>query len=211
MMEKEKVLKILVHIGVALGGAVVGGSVVYASTRKKYYADVEAVRTYYRNKKVVDVAQAKDIVSHIDYTGKPEEQKKSGRFPWGDDNTTEQEPPKRESIFVDYRKFAGDGGTHILQEKLDEVGNLAVNLDEPFEIEPKDFGAEEGYETKTFTHFSNGVITDENFSVVDNPDDILGDYDKMLAQDNYQGTIYIRNSTTMTDYCVNPVDKPFYE
>ena len=198
----EKVIKILTHVAAGIGGAVIGGSIVFASTKKKYYNDVESIRSYYRSKKkkVVDVPKKEE----------PVEEERPDISLGSDDIRREFLAPPTPAEFIDYRSFsrakeAQDKVTDILEP-------VQANLDEPYEIEASEYGVLEGYDTKTYTHFSNGVITDEEFNVVDNPEDVLGqDYDKILEQDNYQSVVYIRNSTTMVDYCLSPVDKPFYE
>ena len=198
----EKVIKILTHVAAGIGGAVIGGSIVFASTKKRYYNDVESIRTYYRSKKpkVVDVPK-KD---------KPVEEERPDISLGSEDIRKEFLAPPTPAEFIDYRSFSRATETPVKRDDIMEPA--PANLDEPYEIEASEYGATEGYDTKTYTHFSNGVITDEEFNVVDNPEDILGpDYDKILEQDNYQSVVYIRNSTTMVDYCLSPVDKPFYE
>lgn len=199
----EKVIKILTHVAAGIGGAVIGGSIVFVSTKKRYYNDVESIRTYYRSKKpkVVDVPKKED---------EPIGEKENPISLGSDDIRREFLAPPTPAEFIDYRSFSRAKEAPVKESDILEP--TPANLDEPYEIEASEYGATEGYDTKTYTHFSNGVITDEEFNVVDNPEDILGpDYDKILEQDNYRSVVYIRNSTTMVDYCLSPVDKPFYE
>lgn len=197
----EKVIKILTHVAVGIGGAVIGGSIVFASTKKKYYNDVESIRSYYRSKKkVVDVPKKEG----------PVEEEHPDISLGSEDIRREFLAPPAPAEFIDYCSFSRAKEDQV--KKDDILEPIQANLDEPYEIEASEYGVIEGYDTKTYTHFSNGVITDEEFNVVDNPEDILGqDYNKILEQDNYQSVVYIRNSTTMVDYCLSPVDKPFYE
>jgi len=195
-MEKTTLIKIGTHIGAGFLGAVIGGMIVHHKTSKRYYDDLESVRAYYRSKKVVDIPKAdpKPVVEKKISSGS-EDIRKEYVAP-GEAYTAE---------FIDYRKFAKD-----IQETPSVQEDTHVNTEAPYQISVSEFGDLEGYDEKTFTYFSNGIITDEVFSVIDQPDDILGDYKTLLEESGYQEPIYIRNPITMTDYCLSPIDKEYY-
>ena len=195
-MEKTTLIKIGTHVGAGLLGAIIGGVVIYNKTKKRYYDDIESIRKYYRSRKVVDIPKAEE---------KPVVEKKISS---GSEEIRKEYVNAGEaySEFIDYRKFAKD----IAPEVKDIPEESHVTTESPYQISVSEFGELEGYDEKTYTYFSNNVVTDESFNVIEQPEDILGDYNSLLEESDYQEPIYIRNPITMTDYCLSPVDKEYY-
>ena len=79
----------------------------------------------------------------------------------------------------------------------------------PYVISPDSYG-EEDYETSMLTYYSDGVLEDDYWNIVENPDDVVGD-DFMNHFDEYtENTVYIRNEELKTDYEITR-DKRTYE
>lgn len=79
----------------------------------------------------------------------------------------------------------------------------------PYVISPDNYG-EDGYETSMLTYYSDGVLEDDYWNIIENPDDIVGD-DFMNHFDEYtECTVYIRNEELKTDYEITR-DKRTYE
>lgn len=195
-MEKTTLIKIGTHVGAGLLGAIIGGVVIHNKTKKRYYDDIESIRKYYRSRKVVDIPKAEEklVVEKKISSGSEEIRKEY------------VSPGEAYSEFIDYRKFAKD----ISPEVNDIPEESHVTTETPYQISVSEFGELEGYDEKTYTYFSNNIVTDESFNVIEQPEDILGDYRSLLEESDYQEPIYIRNPITMTDYCLSPVDKEYY-
>lgn len=79
----------------------------------------------------------------------------------------------------------------------------------PYVISPDNYG-EDGYETSMLTYYSDGVLEDDYWNIVMNPDDVVGD-EFMNHFDEYtENTVYIRNEELKTDYEITR-DKRTYE
>lgn len=79
----------------------------------------------------------------------------------------------------------------------------------PYVISPDNYG-EDGYETSMLTYYSDGVLEDDYWNIVKNPEDVVGD-EFMNHFDEYtEDTVYIRNEELKTDYEITR-DKRTYE
>ena len=71
----------------------------------------------------------------------------------------------------------------------------------PYVIDPNDAG-DNGYELSSLTYYSDGVLEDDYWNVLENPDEIVGD-SFMNHFGEYAGadeTVFIRNEALKTDY-----------
>lgn len=69
----------------------------------------------------------------------------------------------------------------------------------PYVICPDNYG-EDGYEVSMLTYYSDGILEDEYWNIVENVEDIVGS-DFMNHFDEYtEDTVYIRNEEFKTDY-----------
>lgn len=90
-----------------------------------------------------------------------------------------------------------------------EEGEGEPTILAPYVISPDNYG-EDGYETSMLTYYSDGVLEDDYWNIVKNPDDVVGD-DFMNHFDEYtEDTVYIRNEELKTDYEITR-DKRTYE
>ena len=81
----------------------------------------------------------------------------------------------------------------------------------PYVISPDDFGDVDGYETANLTYYSDGVVEDDYWNVVENVDDIIGN-DFMNHFDEYaEATVFIRNESLKTDYEITKDKRTYAE
>lgn len=79
----------------------------------------------------------------------------------------------------------------------------------PYVISPDNYG-EDGYETSMLTYYSDGVLEDDYWNIIENVEDVVGN-DFMNHFDEYtEDTVYIRNEELKTDYEITR-DKRTYE
>ena len=69
----------------------------------------------------------------------------------------------------------------------------------PYVISPDDYG-EDGYETSMLTYYADGVLEDEYWNIVKNPDDVVGTEFVGHFDEYVDDTVYIRNDELKTDY-----------
>lgn len=69
----------------------------------------------------------------------------------------------------------------------------------PYVITPDEFG-EDGYDTAMLSYYSDGVLEDEYWNVVDNIEDIIGKEFEDRFGEYANDTVFIRNEQLRTDY-----------
>lgn len=69
----------------------------------------------------------------------------------------------------------------------------------PYVISPDNYG-DDGYETSMLTYYSDGVLEDDYWNIIDNVEDVVGS-DFMNHFDEYtEDVVYIRNEEMKTDF-----------
>ena len=74
------------------------------------------------------------------------------------------------------------------------------SMEKPQFISPDDFGEEFGYDTRTFTYYADGVLTDEDDEVIRNVDDLVGSDFPSHFGDYEEDSVFVRNNEEKTDY-----------
>ena len=69
----------------------------------------------------------------------------------------------------------------------------------PYVISPDDFG-EGDYETSMLTYYVDGVLEDDYWNVIKNPEDIVGSEFMNHFDEYVEDTVFIRNEELHTDY-----------
>ena len=69
----------------------------------------------------------------------------------------------------------------------------------PYVITPDEFG-EDGYDTTMLSYYSDGVLEDEYWNVIDNIEDIIGKEFEDRFGEYANDTVFIRNEQLHTDY-----------
>ena len=81
---------------------------------------------------------------------------------------------------------------------------------EPFVISPEEYGDIDDYDTKSWTYYSDSVLTDETGEIVSDPEIIIGD--GLLHFGDYEDdSVYVRNDNIGCDYEILKHDKTFSE
>lgn len=141
-----------------------------------------SVSTYFALKKRFDILLAEEI--------------ESVKEVYEDFNADEEKPDSKELREVhekenqNYEKF------------LPKEEGKEPEFDEPYLIPPTEFNEIYGYETSTLTLYSDGTVADEDMSVVEDVDDILGEENLRQLRDGEADCIYIRNDSKYCDYKV---------
>jgi len=75
-------------------------------------------------------------------------------------------------------------------------------------IPPEEFGEKDGYDTKSYMYWNDGVLTDDFDQVVNDPSKIIGDALKHFG-DYEDDAVYVRNSNQKCDYEILKSEKDF--
>lgn len=73
-------------------------------------------------------------------------------------------------------------------------------FEDPFVIDPEEFGEEPGYDTMTLTYFADGVLTDDVDEVIEDIDIVVGKENLKVFQEYGATAVYVRNELYKTDY-----------
>ena len=160
-------------------GAVAGAVIVKNKVLADAKAEVEEVRKYYRESRgVVEEVEEKEEVKEVE---KKEYELK--------DIQVKDEP---KTGLTNYNQI-----TKMYMSK-DEF--QSPMYDDPFVIDPSEFGENPEYDTETLTYFADGVLVDDVDDVIDEPDIVVGLENLKIFEEFGATTVYVRNDIYKTDY-----------
>lgn len=156
-------------------GAVTGALVIKNKVLADAKAEVEEVREYYRSKQqergIKEVEETKEEVKETEET-----KEETVKF---DKNT-----------YINYNKMAREYQT----------SKDSTFADDPYIIDPEEFGENPEYDTMTLTYFADGVLVDDVDDLVDEPDVVVGLENLKVLGDYGATSVYVRNDIYRTDY-----------
>ena len=156
-----------------VAGAVAGAYLVKDKVMADAKQEIEEVREYYKSKK---------------------ESKK--------EETVEEQPVEEVKEEKEYKTIVENSG-YVNYNKPEQVTQHSVLEDEPYSIDPEEFGdkEEEGWDTMTLTYFADGVLTDDTDEIVEQPEVVVGlDNLKIFEEFPDATCVYVRNETWRTDF-----------
>ena len=158
-------------------GAVAGALVVKNKVLADAKSEIEEVRDYYRSQrgevKQEEVEEVKEMVEEtIDRV----------------QDMIKEHDNKKEH--VNYNK---------LVQNYNPSKNV-VEYDDPFIIDPSEFGENDDYDTMTLTYFADGVLVDDVDDIVDEPDIVVGLENLKVFEEYGASSVYVRNDIYKTDY-----------
>lgn len=164
--------------GLAIG-AVAGACVIKNKVLADAKEEIEEVREYYRSKaaETTDevVEEVKEVVEEVKEVKEVAQEIKN-------------DSDKR--TYVNYNKLAS---TYKPQEE-------PTRFDDPFIIDPSEFGEDPEYDTMTLTYFADGVLVDDVDEVIEEPDIVVGLENLKVFEEFGASSIYVRNDIYKTDY-----------
>ena len=156
-----------------VAGAVAGAYLVKDKIMADAKQEIEEVREYYKSKK---------------------ERKK--------EETVEEQPVEEVKEEKEYKTIVENSG-YVNYNKPEQIAQHSVLEDEPYSIDPEEFGdkEEEGWDTMTLTYFADGVLIDDTDEIVEQPDVVVGlDNLKIFEEFPDATCVYVRNETWRTDF-----------
>ena len=156
-----------------VAGAVAGAYLVKDKVMADAKQEIEEVREYYKSKK---------------------ESKK--------EETVEEQPVEEVKEEKEYKTIVENSG-YVNYNKPEQIAQHSVLEDEPYSIDPEEFGnkEDEGWDTMTLTYFADGVLTDDVDEIVEQPEVVVGlDNLKIFEEFPDATCVYVRNETWRTDF-----------
>ena len=163
-------------------GAVAGAVIVKNKVLADAKAEIEEVREYYRESRgqkdehVEEVKEVKEVE-------KKEYELKDIQI---------KDEPKTEKEHTNYSQIA-----KMYMTKETPKQSL---YDDPFVIDPSEFGENPEYDTETLTYFADGVLVDDVDDVIEEPDIVVGLENLKVFEEFGATTVYVRNDIYKTDY-----------
>ena len=161
-------------------GAVAGAVIVKNKVLADAKAEIDEVREYYRESRgVKEVEEVKEKVEEtIDHI---------------QDLIEEHETkPKTEKEHTNYSQITK---MYMSNDKYNQA-----MYDDPFVIDPSEFGENPEYDTETLTYFADGVLVDDVDDVIEEPDIVVGLENLKVFEEFGATTVYVRNDIYKTDY-----------
>ena len=156
-----------------VAGAVAGAYLVKDKVMADAKQEIEEVREYYKSKK---------------------ESKK--------EETVEEQPVEEVKEEKEYEEIVVNSG-YVNYNKPEQITQHSVLEDEPYSIDPEEFGnkEDEGWDTMVLTYFADGVLIDDADEIVEQPDVVVGlDNLKIFEEFPDATCVYVRNETWRTDF-----------
>ena len=156
-----------------VAGAVAGAYLVKDKIMADAKQEIEEVREYYKSKK---------------------ESKK--------EETVEEQPVEEVKEEKEYEEIVVNSG-YVNYNKPEQIAQHSVLEDEPYSIDPEEFGdkEDEGWDTMVLTYYADGVLTDDVDEVVEQPEVVVGlDNLKIFEEFPDATCVYVRNETWRTDF-----------
>lgn len=159
-------------------GAVAGAVIVKNKVLADAKAEIEEVREYYRESRGVKEVEEKEEVKEVE---KKEYELK--------DIQVKDEP---KTGLTNYNQIA-----KMYTSKNEFQTPM---YDDPFVIDPSEFGENPEYDTETLTYFADGVLVDDVDDVIEEPDIVVGLENLKVFEEFGATTVYVRNDIYKTDY-----------
>ena len=180
-------------------GAVAGAVIVKNKVLADAKAEIEEVREYYRESRgVKEVEEVKEKVEEtIDriqdlIEEHVEEVKEVEKKEYKLKDIQIKDEPKTEKEHTNYSQI-----TKMYMSKDDYQTPM---YDDPFVIDPSEFGENPEYDTETLTYFADGVLVDDVDDVIEEPDIVVGLENLKVFEEFGATTVYVRNDIYKTDY-----------
>ena len=160
-------------------GAVAGAVIVKNKVLADAKTEIEEVRKYYRESRgVVEEVEEKEEVKEVE----------------------KKEYELKDIQVKDEPKTGLTNYSQITKMYMSKDEFQSPMYDDPFVIDPSEFGENPEYDTETLTYFADGVLVDDVDDVIEEPDIVVGLENLKIFEEFGATTVYVRNDIYKTDY-----------
>lgn len=164
-------------------GAVAGALAVKNKVLADAKAEIEEVREYYRSARGKVNSENVEEVKEVKEVEKKEYELKDIQI---------KDEPKTEKEHTNY--------SQITKMYISKDEYQTPMYDDPFVIDPSEFGENPEYDTETLTYFADGVLVDDVDDVIEEPDIVVGLENLKVFEEFGATSVYVRNDIYKTDY-----------
>lgn len=113
----------------------------------------------------------------------------------------EQKPePDKETLDESKKIIEKLDYTSYTKQTTDNEKEVAMKEDKPYVITPQEFGEYEDYEQISLTFFSDQIIVDDGYEILEDVDRVIG-FDSLNHFGEYEDdSVYVRNDRLKCDY-----------
>ena len=173
----SKVKGLLIFAAGALAGAFAGARIAKKHYEELAQEEIEEVRAYYKNKEEKIEEPKQEVEDKVEEKSIEVEEKK------------------------EYDTIIKHGNYMTMEEdEENEDDELYDSDDEPYIIDPSEFGNYGHYATQTCTYFADGVLVDDVDEVIEDPDSLVGTYHIDIFRDFDATSVYVRNDWMKMDF-----------
>lgn len=196
--------KLLLLLGVFISGVSIGGYFGWTKAKEKYLKladdEIDSVKKLYESRVVSNTDNA-------EHSNKKRETKKKVVS----NDSIQNEISKSKVGFTDYARNyqSKDTGNRIVGTPKSE-NVIKPSSVMPYVITPEEF-AESNYETKTLLYFSDKVLADEDYNVIYNVKDEVGEDSLTRFGEYAEDSVYVRNDRLYIDYEILLDERAFYK
>lgn len=168
-------------------GAVAGAVIVKNKVLADAKAEIDEVREYYRESR----GQKDEHVEEVKEVEKKEYKLKDIQI---------KDEPKTEKEHTNYNQIAKMYTSKVATPYEPYNEFQTPMYDDPFVIDPSEFGENPEYDTETLTYFADGVLVDDVDDVIEEPDIVVGLENLKVFEEFGATSVYVRNDIYKTDY-----------
>lgn len=184
----SKIKGLLIFAAGAVAGTVAGIGISKRHFEAIAAQEINEVRDYYIkvNKELAD--QLVDKTSDI----KEEQVEEHEKIEESAEKSIEEETKKEYDNIIKY-------GNYVTTEEIDDEED-DYSDDEPYIIDPSEFGNNGNYATQTCTYFADGVLVDDVDEVIEDPEKLVGNLHVDIFRDFDATSVYVRNDWMKMDF-----------
>lgn len=153
------------------------------------------------SKRHFEAIAAQEINEVRDYYGKANKELADQLVDKTSDIKEEQaEEPAEKSIEETKKEYDNiiKHGNYVTTEEIDDEEDYSD--DEPYIIDPSEFGNNGHYATQTCTYFADGVLVDDVDEVIEEPETLVGNFHVDIFKDFDATSVYVRNDWMKMDF-----------
>lgn len=99
----------------------------------------------------------------------------------------------------------------IAEETEPEHKRMDQYEEEPYVVSPSEFGEDHEYNTISLLYFADGILTDDDYSIIENVDEIVGEESLRTFGQYEDDAVYVRNERLKCEYEILYDSRNFYD
>ncbi len=191
---KSKIINVFMFAAGAAIGSAVTWKVVKAQYERIVQEEIDSVKEAFND--MLAIRQDQDECEAEDEEEEKEEETEEGstQINWSELEDLEEEDEEPEDYLNDYERLLNEY-TSIKKGGAEDMTEDVIKV-----ISPYDFGELDGYRQFELTYYADEILEDEDYEIVNNPEEILGP-DALTSFGEYEeDAVFVRNDRLKADF-----------